>query len=1022
MSTMFVHIYMTSLMSCANDNAPFAQAYQIQDISQGIGGPKALAREGDYILENDRIRLAILGERPSMGPHTSGGSIIDADLQRNSPAYNEGFGNDRLAELFPTVNLNIPRVHEYTDGELDYLNDPPAAGSVVLLADGSDGGAAIICAEGPAEPFISLLGGLWLLLGGGDFRMRTDYILEPGAAAVLIRTYAIYGEDSACDADLSGAAAADSSETSIDILTLALEEGAVIGDFFLQGGSLNVFAPGIGFDEEGYIHQMSLGGVNSFQEPIPVEYLAGSGDGISYALAAVEGKIFVPLFTASQTVAIGAGLTGDGSTDRFPDGTALSYDRYFTVGQGDVGSALDNLLEVKEVPRGQVEGFIAEGGTGVALSDVHVFAYEPGAELPWSMWTSDIGDDPRPDGSFGGSLPVGEWELMTYATGRPKGERVPVTVTDGGTVRVVLESPQPGSIRYDIADETGMMMPGKVTFYRTDSDVALDPVLGDAFIGSSPARVSFAPYGHGQVVLPPGEYTAIASRGLEYEIDESVPFTVSEDSAIDLNFTLVHSVETSGWISADFHVHAIPSHDSGVTLPTRVATMVSEGVEYFSSNDHDQITDYDPVIEDMGLEPWVSATIGTEVTTIEVGHFLGFPLRHDFLADSGLALDWTALTPDEILDGIDLLGADEITEPITFVAHPRDGILGYFDEYSVNPYTGIPGAVGLDTNVFVTALNPLLSSANFSTDYDALELMGTKHLEIIRTPTQPELDAYDADPSSVDMYDIMIRTMEEQDALIDGTYTLGYGHEGQVDDWFTMLNLGYRYTALANSDTHGTTSTESGCPRNFVASLSDDPAFIDDADIAEAVRAGKVVASYGPFIRFFANGDESLGPGTDVTDTDDVELYIEVQSPSWFDVDRVEVYENGTLIEAFDIEVPNVDTVNFGQSLTVRPDKDSWYVVIATGNDDLSPVFNPVEIPALALQDVVTEVLGDLGNDTISSVLGDLVAIPRTYPIYPYGLTNPIFIDADGDGEFTAPGLPEWLVEPVDPTEAKKED
>lgn len=1023
MSTMFVHLYLTTLLSCTTDNAPYAQAYQMQDLSEGIGGPKALARPGDFILENDRIRVAILGERPSMGPHTSGGSIIDADIQRRSPAYSGGQGNDRLAELFPTVNLNIPRVHDYTEAELEYLNDPPTAGSVVLLADGSDGGAAIVCAEGPAEPFISLLGGLWLLLGGGEYRMRTDYILEPGAAAVLMRTYAIYSETSACETDLSGATTADSSETTLDILKLALEEGAVIGDFYLQGGSLNVFAPGVGFDEEGFIYNMSLEGINSFTSPIPADYLAGTGEDISYGLAAATGKLFVPLFTSSQTVAIGAGLSGDGSTNRFPDGTALSYDRYFTVGIGDVGSALDNLLEVKGIETGRIDGYVVEGGTGVALSDVSVFVYEPGAELPWSQWISDIGDDPHPDGSFGGTLPPGEWELMTYATGRPKGQRVPVTVTTSGSVSVVLESPQPGSVQFDIADETGLLMPGKVTFYRLDSDESLDPVLGDAFIGSSPSQVAFATYGHGQVVLPPGEYYAVASRGLEYEIDESEPFTVSDSSAVDLTFSLVRSVETTGWISADFHVHSIPSHDSGVTLPVRVSTMVAEGVEYFSSNDHDQITDFDPVIEDMGLEPWVSATIGLEVTTIEVGHFLGFPLLHDYLADSGLALDWTALTPDEIIDGLRDLGAPEVTEPVTFVAHPRDGILGYFDEYAVNPYAGIVGSPTLETSVFTAALNPLLSGANFSTDFDALELMGTKHLEIIRTPTQPELDAYGEDASSVEMYDILTRTMEEQQALIDGTYTLGFGHEGQLDDWFTMLNLGLRYTALANSDTHGTTSTESGCPRNFVASMTDDPAFIDDADIAEAVRAGKVIASYGPFIRFYANGDENLGPGSDVTDADgSVELYIEVQSPTWFDVDRIELYENGTLIEEFTVEAPNVDTVNFGQSVTVTPDKDSWYVVIASGNDDLQPVFNPVEIPAVALQDIVTEVLGDLGNDTISAVLSPLVPIPQTYPIYPYGLANPIYVDADGDGEFTAPGLPDWLVEPVDPAEAEAKE
>ena len=66
---------------------------------------------------------------------------------------------------------------------------------------------------------------------------------------------------------------------------------------------------------------------------------------------------------------------------------------------------------------------------------------------------------------------------------------------------------------------------------------------------------------------------------------------------INLNFTLIRSVNTDGWISADFHVHSAPSHDSGVSLKKRVITMVSEGVEYFTGTDHDYVTDFDPEIE-----------------------------------------------------------------------------------------------------------------------------------------------------------------------------------------------------------------------------------------------------------------------------------------------------------------------------------------------------------------------------------------------------------------------------------------
>ena len=61
------------LLSCAPEGG-FARAYQMASLAEGIGGPKAIARPGDFVLENDKVRVAILGPRDSMGPHTSGAS------------------------------------------------------------------------------------------------------------------------------------------------------------------------------------------------------------------------------------------------------------------------------------------------------------------------------------------------------------------------------------------------------------------------------------------------------------------------------------------------------------------------------------------------------------------------------------------------------------------------------------------------------------------------------------------------------------------------------------------------------------------------------------------------------------------------------------------------------------------------------------------------------------------------------------------------------------------------------------
>lgn len=995
------------VLSGCRDNAPYARAIELSTLSEGIGGPKAAGQPGDFLLENDRIRLVVRGARRSLGPHTSGGSLMDADLQRPDPRYLNGNGNDRFAEMFPTVNMNVQLAED-------------GAGTVEILADGSDGGAAIIRTEGPSEPFLTMLGVLWAVVGQPDFLMRTDYILEPGAGAVRIKTTALFGETSFPE-ELADALAG-TSDDSIDVLGLALESGATFGDFYLQGGSSDVFTPGVGFDEDSYVADLAEDGVNTFETPIKVDYLAGTADGVSYAIMADQGSLFVPLFTSSQTAAFGAGQLGEVDDageiidDRFSSGTALTYERWFAVGQGDVGSALDALLEARGVPVGRIRGTVLEEGTETPLSKVNVFVYEPGADAPWSQMLTDVGDDTTADGSFTGTLPPGTWELLAYATGRPKGERLTVEVSEGGEVEVLLTSPQPGSVSFRVVDETGRVVPAKLTFFSEDGQDTTDTVLGDPYIAGDPASVVFAPYGTGTVVLPPGEYTAVASRGPEYDLGISEPFTVDADRAVRLqDLLVVHSVDTEGWVSADLHVHAINSFDSGTSLESRVSTMVSEGVEFLSSNDHDAVTDYAPVIQAMGLTPWVSSAVGVEVTTLELGHFLGFPLTWNALDEAGGAFDWTDMPPSSIFEAVRALGVPGQEDPVLIVAHPRDGILGYFDQFGLDPYSGEPGNDITAPNPTVepsllVATNDLISEDSFATDYDALELLNAKRFEIIRTPTATELAAYAADPDSTSIYDMLARTLDEQADLEEGVYTLGSGHEGQIDDWFTLLNLGFRYTALGNSDTHGKTSVESGCPRNFVMVGSDTPGMASGEEVAAAVRAGRVVASYGPFIRFWAN-DEAAVVGDTLVDADAVTLGIEVQSPDWFDVDRVELYENGTLIQEWEIDGPQDGSIDLTTDLEVNPSGDAWYVVIALGQDPLDFLYTPVEIPPIQLQDVVTDALSSV--PAVSSFLGPAVPIPRTFPILPYALTNPIWVDRDGDG-FDPPGLPDWLVPPAE--------
>lgn len=983
-----------TLLGCAT-SSEWASARQIDSLADTIGGPKATARPGDYLLENDRIRLAILGPRYSMGPSPYGGTLCDADLQRSDPRYAAGHGNDQIAEVFATVNMNIAGAD--TEGD------------VVVLAEGSATEAAIVRTSAEGTPFLTMLQPLWKIVGQPDFRITTDYILEPGSPAVKMVTTASLTAEITDPAVLSG------STEGLELLQYAMVSGLSFGDFFLQGGSVDVFAPGGGFDEERLVADEVDEGKNTFNSPFAFEFLAGVGDGVSYALMADGGHLYVPLFTSSQTAAFGAGQEGeitdagdsgegDEEWNRFPGGKAYQYTRWMSVGRGDVGSALDGLIEARGLPHGSLHGFVLEEGTGVPASGAHVLVFQPGAELPWSQWEADVGDDTQTDGSFGGLLPPGDYELLVHQEGYPGGKRVSVTIGDGVKETIVLSRGRAGALNLRVVDETGRLVPAKVTVFPDDGASPLKAPYGDTILTGGAAHALFLSHGTGTATLPPGRYHAVATRGLEYELGESETFEIRADGRAELTLQVLRTVETDGWVSADFHVHASHSFDSGVSLENRVITMVSEGVEFFASSDHDYLTDYAPVVEELGLEPWVKTAVGLETTTLEVGHFIGMPLGFDTLADQSGAFDWTGMPPAEILGELEDLGVRAGYEPLRFVAHPRDGILGYFDQFGYNAYNG-----RVETPVLSFA-NPILKEANnFSTAFEALELLNGKRFEMIRTPTQPELDTFAAG-GEVTNYDLVERTAQEQLDLEQDVYRLGYGQDGQVDDWFSLLNSGIRLTALGNSDTHGRFSIEAGCPRNYVFVGHDDPSSLDEQEVADAVKAGHVVASYGPFVRFTTQ--EGAIVGDTVTPTDGkVNFSIEVQAPTWMAVDRVELYQNGVLVHEW--EGLDEDVVRMRHDFEVEVTADSWFVVIAMGNGDLSPLFSPVDIPAVELQDVVVEALGSVPG--VGAFVSPGAPIPREGPVIPFALTNPIWVDANADGVFTPPGIPSFMREPIEP-------
>jgi hypothetical protein len=144
------------------------------------------------------------------------------------------------------------------------------------------------------------------------------------------------------------------------------------------------------------------------------------------------------------------------------------------------------------------------------------------------------------------------------------------------------------------------------------------------------------------------------------------------------------------------------------------------------------------------------------------------------------------------------------------------------------------------------------------------------------------------------------------------------------------------------------------------------------------MKKGRSFASNGPVIGFKVNGTHI--PGDSFTAKDGrVRIYVEVKSAPWISVDEVGLIINGRRTIVFPVEGPEDSVIKFSGEISLRLEQDSYIAAEVLGNTSLFPVHQ-----ARARH-------GLLENATL-----------------PYALTNPIFVDVDGDGKFDPP-LPQEI-------------
>ena len=198
-------------------------------------------------------------------------------------------------------------------------------------------------------------------------------------------------------------------------------------------------------------------------------------------------------------------------------------------------------------------------------------------------------------------------------------------------------------------------------------------------------------------------------------------------------------------------------------------------------------------------------------------------------------------------------------------------------------------------------------------------------------------------------------------------------YHNTIFNWLQLLNQGFRIYGVVNTDSHYNFHG-SGWLRNWIQSSTDDPAKIDSMEMVRAAERGRLVMSNGPYLEVTAHEtgkSEQVVAGQDLKATSGkLTLKVRVQCPNWLDVNRVFVLVNGRIHSAHDYsreKTPDAfrsGVVKFDRTLDLELKQDS-HIIVAAGNS----------------------------TGKLSSIYGSDKEKTK-----PAAMTNPIFVDINGDG------------------------
>lgn len=833
-------------------------------IREGAAGEAALfagigaeGQAGDIKIYNPRVQFIVQDAGRRHGWVDVGGTVVDADLVR--PAGEPG--RDALDDAF--CGFGLSRLYDAT--------------SVEVLADGSEGGAAVVRTIGHDVQWDFFARGLEaedLLAGDQHLAIVRDYELDPGSDSLrVVTTFTNEGTEAVSIKPVEG--------------FMTSKE-----DFATWSSGRGLVEPGGGDLAAAGYYGLRNEGVFSVWSEAPISVFPGA------ALVAV----------ASISV------FDQGQLELAPGATETRVVHY-TVAP-DVATAEASRRDALGLAQGAVTGRVvdSESGAPVAGARVHFVADEEFAgyvvtdtdgrfttRLPpgdWQAWVTarhprDRVDLPAGPGRYGPlaasslneahlAAVAGEQSALEipFAGGRWTPAAHEVTVVADGTTDLAIEMPAAGELRLTITDASGAPLSGIARIQHAGSTPPESPLPDELRepLGL-PGRSLHVGWlwtagGDARVPVPPGDYLVEVGHSVRHERSEPLAVSVPAGATGELSVVLPEVLPRDGWFSVDAHLHAAPSMDGETAMEDRLIACAGSGLDVPVTTDHDRFADYRPLATALGLDDLMEVMPGTEVTTIIRGHFNLFPVEVGPRTERNRgALVWwdrDPTTTDELVARTRAVGT---SSSLLQVNHGRL-TLGMMDSAGYDAQAGEPGR-----------------ASQWSWDFDQTEIITAGEIEDWRE---------------------------------------------NRDDWFSFLGLGHFTVPIGASDSHDQ-HRACGLGRTdvFIGADTASPSDLTSGAVRDAIAAGHVVVGSGVTLR--ATLDVGQGPELpgEILSGAGGQLRVVVSGPTWVQPATLNVWQNGEVVHTEELPPNDGGGPLLDAVLEIEADADSWWAVEVDGGEPL---------------------------------------------------------------------------------------